>query len=158
MLDSLVRVSRRAPRVPKAIASQTGERSTREHRGQQHGGSGDGARSVRRKSPPALATGRARTSRGHTPHIHTVGRRSGNTANSRGTMTARTLTPALDRRHSNGSRRPTRWRSARGRNGLTDEAVHTTRERRTSRDFYRPRSAVPDESPLSNFRVPRVYL
>jgi len=89
-------------------------------------------------------------------HIYTVRDRPGHGEPAR--HDGHTVFLAGLRPTPNGSRRSTRWRSARGRNGQTDGAVRATRERRTSRDPIRPRTAVPDESPLSNFRVPRVYL
>lgn len=67
MLDSLVRVSRRVLKVPKAIASPTGfcfstAGSVRGHRRQQQAGSGVGTRSDVHGTPSgALATGRTRS-------------------------------------------------------------------------------------------------
>lgn len=108
MLDSLVRVSRRVLKVPKAIASQTGVyRSLSEST----------AANSRRGPVPALgptfglaaalAAGRTRTGRGPAPLAYRRASRSGTAGPNGTTEAARSGSLAALRPTPNGSRRPT---------------------------------------------------
>src|SRR5699024_630748 len=109
MLDSLVRVSRRVLKVPKAIASQIGvsTRSVREHLGEQPPGDGTGTRSDHHtdgracRGPNANCVAAPR-------HLYTVERADRETPRVRPVRrTVRTDSTAGLRPAPNGSRRPT---------------------------------------------------
>lgn len=168
MLDSLVRVSRRVLRVPKTESSQTGGVCPRTPSRTVVAGPGPATRGRQGKH---RVTGRAcdgpdaNESRGSAP-ISLDDRRasgSGTREPSRGRNASRSAAPGL-RSAPNGSRRPTRRRSARVRRTFKrrrEASERTTDERRHARHVHNCRRRAymtrRDESPHSNFRVSQVY-
>lgn len=161
MLDSLVRVSRRVLKLPKAIASQIGvsyEVYPRSPTTNSRTGTESALGPIAALASNVLVVGRTLTEVAASRHLYTVERVGRDTAAFEHESPKRSHTDsAASRRPTpDGSRRPTRGKVHAFDASSTNERLER-RERRSSLDRSSPTPENANEFPLSTFRVSQVY-